>query len=132
MLAVLDQGRARGFKRAQITPYADNEASVKAYEKVGFKGTTKLQALRFSRSSSSLALTLRDVQSIAPSPPPYSNSTYPTRSAPCTCAWNYDPLHEQKQRKRAIPLPQRARSSFLRLRPFVRIPLPFLAVQAKM
>lgn len=44
MLAVLDQGRARGFKRAQITPYADNEASVKAYEKVGFKGTTKLQA----------------------------------------------------------------------------------------
>ncbi len=38
MLAVLDQGRARGFKRAQITPYADNEASVKAYEKVGFKG----------------------------------------------------------------------------------------------
>jgi ribosomal protein S18 acetylase RimI-like enzyme len=39
MLTVLDQGRARGFKRAQITPYADNEASVKAYEKVGFQGS---------------------------------------------------------------------------------------------
>jgi RimJ/RimL family protein N-acetyltransferase len=42
MLAVLDRGRARGFKQAQITPSAGNEASVKAYKKVGFQGTVPL------------------------------------------------------------------------------------------
>jgi ribosomal protein S18 acetylase RimI-like enzyme len=52
MLAVLDQGRARGFKRAQITPYADNEASVKAYEKVGFKGTPPMPCVAVARMRS--------------------------------------------------------------------------------
>lgn len=39
LLEILQRGRQRGFKRAQVTPYVENAASIKAYEKIGFRGT---------------------------------------------------------------------------------------------